>query len=42
MTPLATVEPDPERARYYDERLEEYREIYPALKAWREATGYRG
>jgi xylulokinase len=39
--PLTTFEPDPERARYYDERLEEYREIYPALKSWREATGYR-
>jgi xylulokinase len=39
--PLQTFEPNPENARYYDERLEEYRELYPALKNWRESTGYR-
>lgn len=39
--PERTFEPDPERARFYNERLAEYREIYPALASWRDATGYR-
>ena len=29
-----TFEPDPHRARIYEEKLEQYRQIYPALKQW--------
>jgi xylulokinase len=38
---LQVFEPDPHRAAFYNERLPEYRQIYPALKQWRDATGYR-
>lgn len=34
-------EPDPARARYYDERLAEYRELYPTVKHWQQKVGYR-
>jgi xylulokinase len=36
-----TFTPDPSRARYYDEKLAQYREIYPALKQWQGRTGFR-
>jgi xylulokinase len=36
-----TFTPDPARARYYDEKLAQYREIYPALKQWQGRTGFR-
>jgi xylulokinase len=33
--------PDPERAAHYDRRLAQYRELYPALKQWQQAVGFR-
>jgi len=41
VVPRATFEPDPANARCYDERLAQYREIYPALKAWQTKAAYR-
>ena len=42
VTPEATFTPDPGNAAYYEEKLAQYREIYPALKQWQNATGFRG
>jgi xylulokinase len=41
VTPQETFTPDPNRAAYYDEMLERYRHIYPALKSWQQAAGLR-
>ena len=41
VAPRDRFEPDPQRARYYDERLAQYREIYPAVKAWQRQVGYQ-
>ncbi len=41
IVPKATFTPDPQRARYYDERLAQYRQLYPALKKWQREVGYR-
>ena len=35
-------EPDPTRARMYDERLETYRRLYPAVRAFRTGTPLEG
>jgi len=40
IVPEATFTPDPARARYYEEKLAQYRELYPALKAWQRKAGY--
>jgi xylulokinase len=39
--PQAVFEPDPTRAAYYDRRLTQYRELYPALKSWQKKVDYR-
>jgi xylulokinase len=41
IAPRDEFTPDPARARYYDEKLAQYREIYPALKEWQQRTGFR-
>jgi xylulokinase len=41
IAPRDTFTPDPSRARYYDQKLAQYREIYPALKQWQSRTGFR-
>jgi xylulokinase len=33
--------PDPKRAAYYDAKLAQYRELYPALKDWQRRVGFR-
>lgn len=33
-------EPDPENAKIYDEKLAQYRELYPSLKSWQQKVGY--
>ncbi len=39
--PEAVFVPDIGRARYYDEKLEQYRELYGALKEWQRKVGFR-
>ncbi len=41
VAPRDRFEPDPRKARYYDERLAQYRAVYPAVKAWQRQTGYQ-
>ncbi len=41
VAPQETFTPDPSRAAFYDEMLERYRQLYPALKAWQRAVGFR-
>ncbi len=41
IVPRERFNPAPERARYYADMLEAYRELYPTLKAWQRKTGYR-
>ncbi len=36
-----TFLPEPRKAAHYDMMLARYRELYPALKAWQKATGFR-
>jgi len=36
-----TFLPDPRKAAHYDRMLAKYREVYPALKQWQKATGFR-
>lgn len=38
VAPQDTFVPNPDRAAYYDDMLERYRQIYPTLKAWQRAT----
>jgi xylulokinase len=39
--PKAVFVPDRNRARYYDEKLAQYRELYGALKEWQRKVGFR-
>jgi len=39
--PEATFVPDRGRARYYDGKLAQYRELYGALKEWQRKVGFR-
>jgi xylulokinase len=41
IVPKATFTPDPARARHYDQKLAQYRELYPALKGWQQKTSFR-
>lgn len=41
IVPKATFTPDPAKARYYDDRLAQYRELYPLLKEWQRKVGFR-
>ena len=41
IVPQDRFAPDPERARRYDEKLAQYRELYPAIKAWQRKVGFR-
>jgi xylulokinase len=41
ISPKAVFVPDPAKARYYDEKLAQYRELYGALKEWQRTTRYR-
>ena len=41
VVPQGTFTPDPDKAAYYDEMFERYRQIYPALVSWRQETGLR-
>jgi xylulokinase len=41
IAPKDVFEPDPERAEHYNRKLTQYRELYPALKAWQSKVGFR-
>ncbi len=41
IVPRDRFTPDADRAAAYDARLEQYRELYPALKGWQNKVGYR-
>jgi len=41
IAPKERFTPDPERARYYDEMLPAYAELYPRLKQWQNDMQYR-
>jgi len=40
IVPQATFTPDPRRASYYNGKLAQYRELYPALKSWQRQVGF--
>lgn len=41
IAPKKRFTPDPNRARYYEEMLETYADLYPRLKRWQTDAGYR-
>ena len=41
IVPRDEFTPDAARAQYYEERFDQYRELYPTLKAWQRKVGYR-
>jgi xylulokinase len=41
ITKKETFVPNPQRAAFYDRMLVRYRQIYPALRAWRAECGFR-
>ena len=41
IVPRDRFTPDAQRAAFYDRRLAQYRELYPALKGWQNQVGYR-
>ena len=41
IAPKDVFKPDAGRAAYYNEKLAQYRELYPALKAWQRKVGFR-